>query len=297
MENEQETKPIPRRRFTSSPMSKSIEQISKSNDSLEAIQLEDDPISLMERRRSSYEFRINKLPPKPISISSENLFEKVMEKENEEVVGVMSMMAVPPSQELFSKRSSASDISMLAARDKRHRMVSKSTENLERIEINRAKNAELNKIPWRLPRRSVPLPAERESLRKSDDYENNDRLEQRKPKVRRPSKRLSGSNIIVDGNIENDRPPTPPRKPSFESKRMQKSSESSELGSTDTLDSDVHRRNKLSDSNETIDSLEKDQEIDRRTFEDDNSNNIAAASTTNVSLYNFKFYSKKYQAV
>jgi len=100
----------------------------------------------------------------------------------------------------------------------------------------------------------------RMSSESSDNLDVEDRLENRR--IRRTPKRMPSTSIvdmIVSGDDhERERRPTPTRKPS----RLQKSSESSELGSTDTLDSE--RRNKSSESTETLDSLEKDLEQDRK---------------------------------
>jgi len=165
-------------------------------------------------------------------------------------------------QEL-QKRSSVSDINLSRGR-KLSKSISKSSDNFEKIDMNDVKDdveAEVildDDAPKIDGRRS----SKRMSSESSDNLDVEDRLENRR--VRRTPKRIPNTNIIDLDMIvsrddhEGEKRPTPTRKPS----RLQKSSESSELGSTDTLDSE--RRNKSSESTETLDSLEKDLEQDRK---------------------------------
>lgn len=238
------------RRLLLNPISKSIDRVSKSSDSLEAIEplVSDDSI---ERRRSSFEFRARR-SSKAMSKSSEN-FEVLELREqsgcaNEEVVVI--------GQEL-QKRSSISDINLSRGR-RLSKSISKSSENFERINTNEMKDAEaevtLDDVSKGCCRRS----SKRMSSESSDNLDVEDRLENRRVRrTRIPSNSIV--DVVVTGDDrDGERRPTPIRKPP----RLQKSSESSELGSTDTLDSE--RRNKSSESTETLDSLEKDLEQDKK---------------------------------
>ena len=169
----------------------------------------------------------------------------------------------------LQKRCSASD--MYLSHDKRSRckLFSESSDSSERLEPVELKpeevEVELRRNFWR-------------SSESSDNPELDERLETRK--MRRSPKRIP-SKTLVDASsvVQNDeRRPTPVPKP-----RLQKSSESSELGSTDTLDSD--RRNKSYDSTETLDSLEKDLEQDRRDYEI--MDNVIDRRDKSVSFYLF----------
>lgn len=248
-EYEEIAKPITSaRRPLLNPISKFTDRVSKSSDSLEAIEplISDDSI---ERRRNSFDSRARK-SSKIISKSSEDF--DILEQNSciEEDIG----------QEL-QKRSSASDINL--SRNRRlSKSISKSSESFERIDMSDMKDDVDVEIlleddgPKVGGRRST----KRMSSESSDNLDVEDRLENRR--IRRTPKRMPSTSIvdmIVSGDDhERERRPTPTRKPS----RLQKSSESSELGSTDTLDSE--RRNKSSESTETLDSLEKDLEQDRK---------------------------------
>lgn len=146
----------------------------------------------------------------------------------------------------LQKRCSASDINL--SRRTRTKLFSESSDSFERldaVEKSMDVDVEFKKNFWR-------------SSESSDNPELDERPDSRR--VRRPPKRIPSKNDSPSSPIIaqcEERRPTPIPKP-----RLQKSSESSELGSTDTLGSD--RRNKSSDSTETLDSLEKDLEQDRR---------------------------------
>ncbi|XP_015115764.1 titin isoform X2 [Diachasma alloeum] len=219
-----EPRPVARRLLL--PMSKSSDVVSKSSDSLEVLEAltSDDSI---ERRRSSFEMRPRR-GVKVMSMSSENF--EALEQVQEQ------------------KRNSACDVSL--SRGKRQcKIISKSSESFEAMETSLEGNRgglELGKYGWRSGKRV--------SSESSDNFEGEERCER---KSRRP-KRVSSSTVIDifpgEGLGEEEK--------DFRRKaRVQKSSESSELGSTDTLDSE--RRNK-SDSTETLDSLEKDGEQEGR---------------------------------
>ncbi|EZA49927.1 uncharacterized protein DDB_G0284459 isoform X3 [Ooceraea biroi] len=232
------------------PISKSTDRVSKSSDSLEAIEplVSDDSI---ERRRSSFDFRARRTS-KAMSKSSESFDALEQSSCVGEVVGLQELQ----------KRSSVSDINL--SRGKRlSKSISKSTENFERIEIGDLKDdvdAEVVLDDDAVPKASGRRNAKRMSSESSDNLDVEDRLENRR--VRRTPKRIPSTSVVdvmsTTEDQEAERRPTPTRKPS----RLQKSSESSELGSTDTLDSE--RRNKSSESTETLDSLEKDLEQDRK---------------------------------
>ena len=148
----------------------------------------------------------------------------------------------------LQKRCSASDINLSRDTRTRCKLFSESSDSFDRLDTVESKSEEIDvefrKNFWR-------------SSESSDNPDLDERLETRsvrKPPKRIPSKNLADSSFAAPNE---ERRPTPVPKP-----RLQKSSESSELGSTDTLDSD--RRIKSSDSTETLDSLEKDLEQDRR---------------------------------
>ncbi|KAG7198191.1 hypothetical protein KM043_005604 [Ampulex compressa] len=235
----EEAKPAGRKLLPS--ISKSTDRVSKSSDSLEAIEALTSDESI-ERRRSSFEFRARRAS-KIISKSSENF--EVLEQ---------GQSAAETIQE-FQKRSSASDISLCRGR-RLSKSISKSSESFERIDISESKDEEIDRDSIeKCCRRS----SKRMSSESSDNLELEDRLENRR--IRRPPKRIPSTSvvdIVPADSHEEERRPTPTRKPS----RLQKSSESSELGSTDTLDSE--RRNKSSESTETLDSLEKDLEQEKK---------------------------------
>ncbi|XP_033221934.1 dentin sialophosphoprotein-like isoform X2 [Belonocnema kinseyi] len=234
VENE-ESKPMTRR-FSNS-ISKSINRVSKSSDSLEVLEAltSDDSI---ERRRSCFEFRARRSVAKVMSKSTENFEALGQHQKSAEIVHLQ-------------KRCSASDMNLSRDRRTRCKLFSESSDIFDRLDPVEAKAAEEMDVDFR-----------KNFWRSSESSDNPDlderlesRRESRKPPKRIPSKNFVDASPFVAHNEE--RRPTPLSKP-----RLQKSSESSELGSTDTLDSD--RRNKSSDSTETLDSLEKDLEQDRR---------------------------------
>ncbi|CAK9804865.1 hypothetical protein ANTQUA_LOCUS4269 [Anthophora quadrimaculata] len=240
----EETKPVTRRLLN--PISKSTDRVSKSSDSLEAIEALTSDESI-ERRRSSFEFRARR-SSKTISMSSESF--EVLEQTQ------TGNETIPELQ----KRSSISDINLSRGR-RLSKSISKSSESFEsfeRIEMNEMKNEEesSNRDSFgKCCRRS----SKRMSSESSDNLELDDRLENRR--VRRTPKRIPSTSyvdIVPADDLEEEKRQIPIRKPS----RLQKSSESSELGSTDTLDSE--RRNKSSESTETLDSLERDLDQDRK---------------------------------
>ncbi|XP_011637330.1 nucleolar and coiled-body phosphoprotein 1-like isoform X7 [Pogonomyrmex barbatus] len=248
VEYEETAKPVASvRRQLLNPISKSTDRVSKSSDSLEAIEplASDDS---MERRRSSFDFRAHK-SSKMMSKSSES-FDMLEQSGYIEEVG----------QEL-QKRSSVSDINLSRGR-RLSKSISKSSESFEKIDTSETKaddvEAELI-LEDDTPKTGVRRSSKRMSSESSDNLDVEDRLENRR--VRRTPKRVPSTSVVdvVSGDDhEGEKRPIPTRKPS----RLQKSSESSELGSTDTLDSE--RRNKSSESTETLDSLEKDLEQDRK---------------------------------
>ncbi|XP_043466656.1 dentin sialophosphoprotein-like isoform X2 [Leptopilina heterotoma] len=234
VENEETKQKSSTRRFLN-PISKSIDRVSKSSDSLEVIDAltSDDSI---ERRRSSFDFRPRRSAAKVMSKSTENFEALGHHQKSEEIVSLQ-------------KRCSASDINLSRDRRTRCKLFSESTDSFDRLEAVETKpmdvDVEFKKNFWR-------------SSESSDNPELDEIPESRR--VRRPPKRIPSKNLVDSSPIIaqcEERRPTPVPKP-----RLQKSSESSELGSTDTLGSD--RRNKSSDSTETLDSLEKDLEQDRR---------------------------------
>ncbi|KAI4503074.1 hypothetical protein M0802_002118 [Mischocyttarus mexicanus] len=247
----EESKPVAKRLLN--PISKSSDRISKSSDSLEAIEAltSDDSI---ERRRSSFEIRARR-SSKSISKSSESFEVLDQSSHGSDIV-----------QEL-QKRSSISDMNLSRGR-RLSKSTSKSSESFERIDISDSKNVELDEKEEEKEKEGNEQEEEEEdkitrrrsskrmSSESSDNLDVDDRLENRR--VRRIPKRVSSTSIVdiipMDDNEEERR--------SIRKSRLQKSSESSELGSTDTLDSE--RRNKSSESTETLDSLEKDVEQDRK---------------------------------
>ncbi|XP_012288048.1 dentin sialophosphoprotein isoform X2 [Orussus abietinus] len=233
---DEEAKPVVKRLLN--PISKSTDRVFESSDSLE-VAVEEHQV---ERRRSSFELR-GRRSAKSISKSIESF--EALEAESE-----------------LQKRSSASDVNL--ARGRRYsRSVSKSSDSFERMEsIEAAPEPAIGSSTDPPGSRSCWRPAKRAaaSSESSDNLEAEDELENRK--VRRPPKRVPSTSVVdvVPSESLDDerRSSTPPGKPP----RLQKSSESSELGSTDTIDSE--KPNKLSDSTETLDSLEKDLEQDRK---------------------------------
>ncbi|XP_076302892.1 uncharacterized protein LOC143221301, partial [Lasioglossum baleicum] len=211
--------------------------------SLEAIEALTSDESI-ERRRSSFELRARR-SSKNISKSSESF--ELLEQ---------TQIAAETVQEL-QKRSSISDINLSRGR-RLSKSISKSSEDFERIEINEPKDEEENASResfGKCCRRS----SKRMSSESSDNLESDDRLENRR--IRRTPKRIPSTSyvdIVQTDDQEEEKRSVTVRKPT----RLQKSSESSELGSTDTLDSE--RRNKSSESTETLDSLERDLEQDRK---------------------------------
>lgn len=236
----EEVKPVTRRL----PISKSTDRVSKSSDSLEAIEALTSDESI-ERRRSSFELRARR-SSKKMSKSSES-FEML------EQIGTESVVAV---QDCLQKRSSVSDINLSRGR-RLSKSISKSSEDFERIEISESKEEGgdgARESLGKCCRRS----SKRVSSESSDNLDSEDRLENRR--MRRAPKRIPSTSYvdIVPMDDQEEEKRAVQRKPC----RLQKSSESSELGSTDTLDSE--RRNKSSESTETLDSLERDLDQDRK---------------------------------
>lgn len=244
----EESKPVIRRLLLN-PISKSTDRVSKLSDSLEAIEplASDDSI---ERRRSSFEFRARKTS-KTISKSSESF--DLLEQQS----GCVSEEAAM-GQEL-QKRSSISDINLSRGR-RLSKSISKSSENFERIDTSETKEVEADiTLEENVSKGCCRRSSKRMSSESSDNLDLDDKLENRR--IRRTPKRIPSTGIMdmtPGDDREGEKRPTPTRKPP----RLQKSSESSELGSTDTLDSE--KRNKSSESTETLDSLEKDLEQDRK---------------------------------
>ncbi|XP_029663075.1 uncharacterized protein LOC115235424 isoform X1 [Formica exsecta] len=231
------------RRPLLNPISKSTDRVSKSSDSLEAIEplVSDDSI---ERRRNSFDFRARK-SSKVISKSSENF----------DMLEQSGCVEAEIGQEL-QKRSSVSDINLSRSR-RLSKSISKSSESFERIDMSDMKDdVDVEVLLEDDAPKAGGRRTKRMSSESSDNLDGEDRLENRR--VRRTPKTSIVDMIVSGDDHERERRPTPSRKPS----RLQKSSESSELGSTDTLDSE--RRNKSSESTETLDSLEKDLEQDRK---------------------------------
>lgn len=243
----EEAKPVTRRLLN--PISKSTDRVFKSSDSLEAIEALTSDESI-ERRRSSFELRARR-SSKSMSKSSES-FEVL---EPTQIVGTETTVL----QESLQKRSSVSDMNLSRGR-RLSKSISKSSEDFERIEISELKDEEENIVRdsfGNCCRRS----SKRMSSESSDNLESDDKLENRRAR-RTPMRIPSTSYVDIvpadPQDQEEEKRPIAMRKPS----RLQKSSESSELGSTDTLDSE--RRNKSSESTETLDSLERDMDQDRK---------------------------------
>ncbi|XP_076276060.1 uncharacterized protein LOC143206990 isoform X6 [Lasioglossum baleicum] len=239
----EESKPVVRRLLN--PISKSTDRVSKSSDSLEAIETLTSDESI-ERRRSSFEFRARR-SSKNISKSSENfdILEQTHQTESNAV------------QEL-QKRSSLSDMNLARGR-RLSKSISKSSESFEMIEVSENKDEEEENVRDNCFGKVCRRSSKRMSSESSDNLEMEDRLENRR--IRRTPKRIPSTSyvdIVPQDEQEEEKRQVPVRKPS----RLQKSSESSELGSTDTLDSE--RRNKSSESTETLDSLERDLDQDRK---------------------------------
>ncbi|XP_020291993.1 uncharacterized protein LOC109858794 isoform X2 [Pseudomyrmex gracilis] len=249
VEYEEITKPISSVRQPPflNQISKSSDRVFKSSDSIETIEplVSDDSI---ERRQSGFDFRTCKRS-RPMSKSSES-FDVFKQRDciDEEI-----------SQEL-QKRSSVSDINL--ARDRKlSKNISKSFDNFDKIDMCEAKDdVEIEVIDYDVSKDDKQS-MKRISSESSDNQDVENRIENRR--IRRIPKRIPSAHVadaIVSGD-EGEKRPTLTKKPP----RLQKSSESSELGSTDTLDSE--RRNKSSESTETLDSLEKDLEQDRKDSE------------------------------
>ncbi|XP_048511345.1 uncharacterized protein LOC105684532 isoform X2 [Athalia rosae] len=255
LEETKEVKPALRKSLNL--VSKSTDRVSKSSDSLETLNTVNSDDSI-ERRRSSYEFRGVQRTSRAISKSSES-FDILDEVKNND-----SKITAEMEQDGMHKGSSASDIVTLPydiSNNSRVMSLSKSSESVDNIEVEQGKlepkrsSSDLSKRCWRRTQRTTM------SSESSDNLELDDELENRRS--RKPPKRIPSTSVIdivqVDNqgnNSEGDRKPPLIRKPS----RFQKSSESSELGSTDTLDSE--KKNKSSASTETLDSLEKDLDQD-----------------------------------
>ncbi|KAK0167511.1 hypothetical protein PV327_004899 [Microctonus hyperodae] len=231
------------RYYYSNQLTNKTHIVSKSSDSLEAVVetplVNDDSI---EYRRSSFEIWPNR-NIKVISMSSENFD------------------ALERSQH-FEKRSSVSDVRLSGITRHVSRVtnknISKSTENFDTVST-KSNEKEFKNISsgdkdcGRISRRTIGL----ESF---DNHEFEDNMENRK--IRKAPKKIYNSNMIdvlCENNIFKDsKRPATVKKPI--SSRFRRSSDSSELGSTDTLNSE--KQQKLFDSTETIDSLEKDSEND-----------------------------------
>ncbi|KAF7994869.1 hypothetical protein HCN44_004341 [Aphidius gifuensis] len=253
------------------PMTKSSADhvVSKSIDSLEILEklMNDNSI---ERRRSSFDIH-TKRGRQAISMSSENF----------EILNEGSLY--------IQKHSSASDVNL--SRGKRHKIISKSIDSLEVVDtINKKNNKncinmDIDKSNWRLSSKNIVSSSD-----SSDNIEQDDKIDNEK--IRKPPKRIPSSSrtdiYSINNNYhDNDKKPTLMRKPS----RLQKKSESSELGSTDTLNSD--KKNKSFDSTETLDSLEKDLDQEKMmdnhviTYDDDDDqNNIEKLDNKNESWIN-----------
>lgn len=228
-------------------ISKSSDGISKSSDSFEAIQslASDDSI---ERRYNHFQYRPRR-SSELISKSSEN-FETLKHIESDE------------AKQEFKKGNSISDVN-LAKERKITKNVMKLSQDFEKNDSTSGerKQKEIMMIRKNYFQKISPQKMSSESL---DNLELDDRLENRR--VRRPCKKEFNTNMLNDFE-NNKKPPIIVRKPSS---RLQTSSESSELDSTDTFD--FERRNKSSESTETLDSLEKDCE--QEVIHDINTHNI-----------------------
>lgn len=252
------------------PMTKSsADVVSKSIDSLEILEklINDNSI---ERRRSSFDIH-TKRGRQAISMSSENF----------EILNEDSLY--------IQKHSSASDVNL--SRGKRHKLISKSIDSLEVVDTinkknnnNCINNMDIDKSNWRLSSKNIVSSSDSSDNIEQDDKMNNEKI--RKPPKRIPSSSRTDIYSINNNYHDNDKKPTLMRKPS----RLQKKSESSELGSTDTLNSD--KKNKSFDSTGTLDSLDKDlgQEkmMDNHVITFDDQNNIEKLDNTNVSISSLK---------
>lgn len=231
------------RHYYSNQLTNKTHIVSKSSDSLEAVVetplVNDDSI---EYRRSSFEIWPNR-NIKVISMSSENF------------------NALERSQH-FEKRSSVSDVHLSGitrhASKVTNKNISKSTENFDTLstKLNEKDSKNISsgdKDCGKISRRTI-------GLENFDNHEFEDHIENRK--IRKSPKKINNSNVIdvlCENNIFKDsKRPATIKKPI--SSRFRRSSDSSELGSTDTLNSE--KQQKLFDSTETIDSLEKDSEND-----------------------------------
>ncbi|KAK0083150.1 hypothetical protein PV325_009235 [Microctonus aethiopoides] len=231
------------RHYYSNQLTNKTHIVSKSSDSLEAVVetplVNDDSI---EYRRSSFEIWPNR-NIKVISMSSENF------------------NALERSQH-FEKRSSVSDVHLSGITRHTSRVtnknISKSTENFDTLSTKSNEKESKNissgdKDCGKISRRTI-------GLENFDNHEFEDHIENRK--IRKSPKKINNSNMIdvlCENSIFKDsKRPATIKKPI--SSRFRRSSDSSELGSTDTLNSE--KQQKLFDSTETIDSLEKDSEND-----------------------------------
>ena len=236
------------RRLLLNPISKSQERVcTKSSDSLEALEALNSDDS-MERRRSSFEIRPRRNQVHKIMSKSTECFDSTLVEHQEHVVKEEKRKRTSVSEINLSRGSSGSSGS------RHNKLLSKSSESFEKIaslvEAHREKNGETEKnsnVPWRQNRRVAHSSESSDNL----DLDDNSKLENRKVRKTTPKRLSSGSG----GNYMDDHENVILRKPSS---RLQKSSESSELGSTDTLDSERRNTMKSSDSDETLDSLEKD---------------------------------------
>lgn len=232
-------------------ISKSSERVSKSSDSLEAIEALASDESTIERRRSSFGHHRSR----NMSKSSES-FEQIEAE----------------------KRSSVPDINL--SRRRLSKSISKSSEDFERVEMSGSKEEGGGK---RCSRRSS---SKRVSSESSDNLESGeDRLVEGR-RMRRAPRRIPSTSYVVDIVDDGRHVDEEERRPIVARKacRLQKSSESSELGSTDTLDSE--RRNKSSESTETLDSLERDLEIqERKGGQEDVADTVADRREKNVRFF------------
>ncbi|XP_046600421.1 uncharacterized protein LOC107221471 [Neodiprion lecontei] len=241
-ESKEPRKPIPMRRTLNHQISKSSDRVSKSSDSLE--NLDNLPANLntvnsddsIERRRNSYELRNVQRSSRAMSKSSES-FEVLEEGERRSEDAEETQRGLAGSAESLDKTDEVAR---------------------EKTEAKRS-SSDLSKRCWRPGKRTTV------SSESSDNIELDDELENRR--ARRPSKRIASTSLgdaVLPANDDTERKSAPIQ--TRKNSRFQKSSESSELGSTDTLDSD--KKNKSSTSTETLDSLEKDVEQDPREEEE-----------------------------
>lgn len=206
-----------------------VSKSSKSTDSLDTLNTVNSDDSI-ERRRSSYEFRNVQRTSRAMSKSSES-FEALEETQ-------ISEISPDLVDDGLKKGSSASDMVNLNLRNNVNRSMSKSSESVDNVDtpqINsepKRSSSDLSKRCWRQTKRITV------SSESSDNLELDDELENRR--ARKPPKRIPSTSIVdivqADNQAnhnETDKKPPLIRKPS----RFQKSSESSDHGSTDTLDS------------------------------------------------------------